>query len=61
MVKLEDFTLKQVSDYLINEIAEEREISKAQARKLFINALSYNVVVEAINEQIDFLIEKEEG
>ena len=59
MKELEDFTLKQVTDYLINKIAEEREISKALARKLFINAISYNVVVEEINNQIDFLMEEE--
>lgn len=59
MMKLEDFTLKQVTDYLINNIAENRGISKALARKLFINAISYNVVVEEINNQIDFLMEEE--
>lgn len=59
MMKLEDFTLKQVTDYLINNIAETRGISKALARKLFINAISYNVVVEEINNQIDFLMEEE--
>lgn len=59
MMKLEDFTLKQVTDYLINNIAETRGISKALARKLFINAISYNVVVEEINNQIDFLVEEE--
>ena len=59
MMKLEDFTLKQVTDYLINKIAEEREIPKALARKLFINAISYNVFVEEINNQIDFLMEEE--
>ena len=32
MKKLEDFTLKQVIDYLINKIADEREISKAFRR-----------------------------
>lgn len=57
MKDLEDFTLKQVSDYLINEIAEERDISKTLARKLFINAITYNVVVEEINNQINFLLE----
>ena len=60
MMKLEDFTLKQVTDYLINNIAETRGISKALARKLFINAISYNVVVEEINNQIDFLVEEED-
>lgn len=58
-MKLEDFTLKQVTDYLINNIVENRGISKALARKLFINAISYNVVVEEINNQIDFLMEEE--
>ena len=51
-----DFTLKQISDYLINKIAKERNISKSLARKLFINAISYNLVVNAIDEQIDFLL-----
>ncbi|EOS35441.1 hypothetical protein C804_01044 [Lachnospiraceae bacterium A4] len=57
MKELENFTLKQVTDYLIDQIAEEREISKTLARKLFINAISYNVVVEEIKNQIDFLME----
>lgn len=56
MEKLEDFTLKQVTDYLIDKIAREREIPKSLARKLFINAISYNVVVESIEEQINFLM-----
>lgn len=58
MRELEDFTLKQVTDYLIENIAKERGISKALARKLFINAITYNVVVEDINLQIDFLMEE---
>lgn len=57
MKELENFTLKQVTDYLIDQIAEEKEISKTLARKLFINAISYNVVVEEIKNQIDFLME----
>ena len=56
MIELENFTMKQVTDYLINNIAESRGISKSLARKLFINAISYNVVVEEINNQIDFLM-----
>lgn len=56
MKELESFTLKQVTDYLINQIAEEREISKTLARKLFINAICYNVVVAEIENQIDFLM-----
>lgn len=59
MKQLEDFTLKQVSDYLIGNIAKERGITKTLARKLFINAITYNVVVEEINTQIDFLMDKD--
>ena len=59
MRELEDFTLKQVTDWLINDIAEEKGISKALARKLFINAIAYNVVIEEIKGQIDFLMEEE--
>lgn len=57
MRELEDFTLKQVTDYLIENIAEDKGISKTLARKLFINAITYNVVVEEIRGQIDFLME----
>ena len=57
MIELENFTMKQVTDYLIDNIAESRGISKSLARKLFINAISYNVVVAEINNQIDFLME----
>lgn len=57
MKKLENFTLKQITDYLIDNIAKDRNISKSLARKLFINAISYNVVIEEINNQIDFLME----
>lgn len=54
---LEDFTVKQVTDYLIDTIANDRKISKTLAKKLLVNALTYNVVINAIDEQIDFLME----
>ena len=60
MEKLEDYTLKQVSDYLIDKIARKRKIPKTLARKLYINALSYKLVITAIEEQIDFLMGIEE-
>ena len=59
MRKLVDLTLKQVTDYLINNIAEEKGISKALARKLFINAIAYNVVIKQIRGQIDALMEED--
>lgn len=59
MKQLDNFTMKQVTDYIIKKIASDRDIPITVARKLFINAIAYNVVVESINEQIDFLLEDE--
>ena len=56
MEELKDLTLKQVTDYTITKIAKERGISKTLARKLYINALSYSLVINTIDEQIDFLL-----
>ena len=50
MKQLEDFTMKSMTDYIIAKIAEDYAISKSSARKLFINAIGYNVVIEAIEE-----------
>lgn len=60
MEELKDYTLKQVSDYTIDKIAKERKISKALARKLYINALTYTLVIQTIEEQIDFLMGNDE-
>lgn len=59
MRDLHDLTLRQVTDYLIDKIAEEKNVTKTMARKLFINAISYNIVIEEIENQIDFLMEEE--
>ena len=59
MKELNDFTLKEITDYLIEQIANEKNISKKLSRKLFINAISYNVVIEEIKNQIDFLIDED--
>lgn len=57
MAGLEDFTISEVLDYIVRKQVEERGITRSQARKLVINALSYNIVVAAIDEQIDYLID----
>jgi hypothetical protein len=57
MKELENYTLKEVTDMLIEDISKEKQVSKSLARKLLINALSYNVVMEQISNQIDFLLE----
>ena len=56
MKRHENFTMKEVTDYIIEDIVKERVITKSLARKLLINALLYNVVIDEINNQIDFLI-----
>lgn len=50
------FTLNQIANYLVDKFSEDFEISKSETRKYFIDALTYNVVVEAIWEQMNFLI-----
>ena len=57
MHELEDYTLKQISDYLTNKIVEEFGVSKSLAKKLLVNAIAYNVVIESIMEQVDFLLD----
>lgn len=53
-----EFTLNQIINYLTDRFSDEFEVSKAETRRCIIDALSYNVVVEAIREQIEFLIEQ---
>ena len=56
-IKLEDYTMNDIinyyTDYLVNECGIAA--NKAEAKKLFLNAMSYNVVREAIVEQVMFL------
>ena len=49
-------TLNQIVNYLADKFSDEFELSKTESRKYIIDALFYNVVVEAIREQIEFLI-----
>lgn len=51
-----EVTLNQVANYLVDKFSEDFEISKAETRKYLIDALTYNVVAEAIWEQMNFLI-----
>lgn len=60
MLKLENYTTKFIMDYLTNSIAKEKGITKTLARKLVLNALAYNIVYNAISEQIDFIMEEDE-
>ena len=61
MKELEKFTAKEIVDYYIGYIMEhELAATKSEARQLFLNALSYNVVREAVIDQVAFLIEEDD-
>lgn len=61
MKNLEQFTTKEVVEYYIGYIMEhDLAASKSQARQLLLNALTYNVVREAVVDQIAFLIDADE-
>lgn len=55
-----EFTLNQVTNYLVDKFSKDFGISKAEARRYLIDALNYNVVVEELRLQIEFLIEQNE-
>lgn len=60
MRHLEDFTITEVLNYLTDEMSMEFGVSKTMMKKLIINAIAYNVVVEEIRNQISFLLEDED-
>lgn len=55
-----EFTLNQVANYLADKFSKDFDISKSEARRYLIDALTYNVVVEELRQQIEFLIEQNE-
>lgn len=50
-------TMKEATDYIVGEIVDTYGVKKSVARLMLIDALTYNVVIEEIMNQIDFLIE----
>ena len=60
MVQLEDFTTKEVIDHLCERLIEQDKMTKKQAKKLILNALIYNCVVDEIIGQAEWLNGKEE-
>lgn len=55
-----EFTLNQVANYLVDRFSKDFDISKSEARRYLIDALTYNVVVEELRLQIEFLIKQNE-
>ncbi|MCD7886704.1 MAG: hypothetical protein LUG44_03675 [Clostridiales bacterium] len=52
-----DITWKEISAELAEEIAGEFAVSKSLAKKLLLNALTYNVVTAEIKSQIEYMLE----
>lgn len=46
-----------IEEFIIDKIMKRCNVSKSTASKLYKNSLQYNVVVDAILEQVDFLLE----
>ena len=59
MKKLYELTTKEVIDHLCERVQERDKMTKAQAKKLVLNALIYNCVIDEILGQVDFLMGKE--
>ena len=57
MKELFDISMKEVTDHFVNEIANNHGVTKAAARKLFINAITYNIVSNEIMSMVDYLME----
>lgn len=55
-MKLENYTTNEIINYLTLRIATDKGVSKALAKELVLNALSFNVVISAIDEQVDYLL-----
>ena len=57
----EDFTVGLATGYLINEIAENKNVSKKMARQLPANALLYHAVKVDIFDRIDYFLKNDAG
>lgn len=59
MKELYDMTTKEVIDNLCQRVIEREPMTKTQAKKLVLNALIYNCVIDEILGQIDWLMGKD--
>lgn len=59
MRELYKLTATEAISYVADEVAEENHISKKLARELVKNALVYSVVIEEIQGQVKFLLERD--
>lgn len=56
MEKLYDLTMTQVTDFYVRRISENKNISKSLAKKLFLNALLHDWLINEVEHEVDFLL-----
>lgn len=61
MIELYDYRTSDVINYLIDKVSSDFGITKVKAKKLLLNALTYNITISEIKSQIEFLIEETES
>lgn len=61
MMELYNITASEAIACLVDEIAEDKGISKALAKKLVLNSLLYNVVIAEISNQVEYLMNGAQG
>lgn len=59
-MELLNLTMTEATEYAIAKIMEEFEFNKKTAQQFFKNAITYNVVIEEIVNQVGFMIDFEE-
>ena len=57
---MEEIKLSEATDFMIEELMIEFNISKAKARKLLANALFRNVVINEIKNEADYILQQED-
>ena len=55
---LEQLTIKEVIDGLTERVKNEFQVNSKQAKTLVLNALTYNIVVEEVLDQIAWMIQQ---
>lgn len=60
MTELYNITTKEAIDGIVDRVLEGNpELSRAMAKKLTVNALIYNCVIDEVLGQVDYLLGKE--
>ena len=57
---MEEIKLSEATDFMIEELMIEFNISKAKARKLLANALFRNLVINEIKNEADYILQQED-